>query len=353
MKEKIAFPQLVELVATKANTTSRMSELFLQELFGTISQALNSGETVKIKGLGTFKIKKEEGGKDILFTPDKDLAEAVNAPFAQFQPVELSDSITSEQLAEIDASMEPSDEPLPQAEQEPIEQEPASKPVAEEPTEPAIEAEPQPVEDVAPASQAMQEPEESTTPPVTLEQKPNSRKKLWIGIAAAIALIAIVAATVSGLHSRKDDDKVAMVADSVKNTTPAPAIVTDTLSRDHRLRDMAKKHYGDQDFWIYIYLENAKKYPDYHHIPNGSVLTIPPASKYAINSDSKSSLRRAHDETGKLYMQYRDKKDSIEQATKSPIIENTEEEADTLEKDTKHKRHHRYHKSNRDHKRHR
>ena len=199
----------------------------------------------------------------------------------------------------------------------------------------------------------MQEPEESTTPPVTLEQKPNSRKKLWIGIAAAIALITIVAATVSGLHSRKDDDKVAMVADSVKNTSPAPAFVTDTLSRDHRLRHMAKKHYGDQDFWIYIYLENAKKYPDYHHIPNGSVLTIPPASKYAINSDSKSSRRRAHDETGKLYKHYRDKKDSIEQATKTPIIENTEEEADTLEKDTKHKRHHRYHKRNSNHKRHR
>ena len=95
MKEKIAFPQLVDLVATKANTTSRMSELFLQELFDTISQALNSGETVKIKGLGTFKIKKEEGGKDILFTPDKDLAEAVNAPFAQFQPVELSEPVSN------------------------------------------------------------------------------------------------------------------------------------------------------------------------------------------------------------------------------------------------------------------
>ena len=106
MKEKIAFPQLVELVAQKANTTERMSELFLQELFTVVTKELAEGKSVTIKGLGAFKTVKDDTGKDIVFTPDKDLAEAVNAPFAQFAPVELCDEVTDEMLDEIDAGME-------------------------------------------------------------------------------------------------------------------------------------------------------------------------------------------------------------------------------------------------------
>ena len=111
MKENITFPQLVELVAKKANTTNRMSELFLQELFAVAAQSLANGEMVKIKGLGTFKTANVENETQVLFTPDKTLADAVNAPFAQFSPVELCDEVTTEMLNEIDASMEKQDEP--------------------------------------------------------------------------------------------------------------------------------------------------------------------------------------------------------------------------------------------------
>ena len=111
MKETIAFSQLVELVAKKANTSARMSELFLQELFAIVTQSLASGEVVKIKGLGDFNVKPGDNGKDVYFTPDKSLAEAVNAPFAQFKAVELCDAVTDERLAEIDACMERQLEP--------------------------------------------------------------------------------------------------------------------------------------------------------------------------------------------------------------------------------------------------
>ena len=110
MKETIAFPQLVELIAQRATTTTRMSELFLQELFVVISQELTEGKSVKINGLGTFKSQKTDTEKHVIFVPDKELAQAVNAPFAQFKPVELCETLTKEQLDEIDASMTPKQE---------------------------------------------------------------------------------------------------------------------------------------------------------------------------------------------------------------------------------------------------
>ena len=53
MNNKVTFPELVEQVAQYANTSKRMSELFLKELFATISQSLIDGESVKVKGIGT------------------------------------------------------------------------------------------------------------------------------------------------------------------------------------------------------------------------------------------------------------------------------------------------------------
>ncbi len=119
MNNKITFPELVEQVAQNAHTSKRMSELFLKELFATISQTLIDGESVKVKGIGTFKLTEvsarksvdvntgEEieipGHKKLSFAPDKDLAEAINQPFMHFETEILDDDVTDEQLAAIDA----------------------------------------------------------------------------------------------------------------------------------------------------------------------------------------------------------------------------------------------------------
>ena len=283
MKDKIAFPQLVELVAEKASTTSRMSELFLQELFATVLQALGKGEMVKIKGLGTFKTEKDDDSKKVIFIPDNALAEAVNAPFAQFKPVELCDEITQEQLDEIDAAMQP---------------EPEAAPVAE-----AVESI-EPVQDVQDVEneeekvvETVEEPqqEEVTEPqdeaPVELAKPAKSRK--WIAVAACIAAIALVAG-IATHYMRSGSNKPIAQTDSIAAPKPAAVpVVTDTLRDDNRLFDMAQRHYGDQAFWVYIALENQQQFPDYHKIPKGSAVVIPPAEKYGINSDSKQSLKKA------------------------------------------------------------
>ena len=56
MNAKITFPELVDMVAEATSSNRRVSELFLKELFATISQALIEGENVTVKGLGTFRL---------------------------------------------------------------------------------------------------------------------------------------------------------------------------------------------------------------------------------------------------------------------------------------------------------
>ena len=118
MNTKITFVELVDMIAESTSTTKRVCELFVKELFATVSQALIDGETVKIKGIGTFKVTpvKPRKGVDVntgdpiqieshnklTFTPDKSLAEAINQPFAQFETVTLDDDVTDEKLTAID-----------------------------------------------------------------------------------------------------------------------------------------------------------------------------------------------------------------------------------------------------------
>lgn len=219
MKEKIAFPQLVELVAVKASTTNRMSELFLQELFATVTQALGEEQSVKIKGLGSFKVIKENKSKDVLFTPDKSIADAVNAPFAQFTPVELSDEITDEQLAAIDDSMAPQDhqekEPQPEPEQT-IEPEQELLTLHETETEPEPQKEETHIEPVIDTVSTLQQPNKTKT------------KRLWIALAALATVIAIIIGIVV-LNKSANNIKTPVVA---TDTIASKTTVTNTATSD-------------------------------------------------------------------------------------------------------------------------
>ena len=158
MNNKITFVEIVDTIAESTSTSKRVCELFLRELFSTISQALIDGETVKVKGIGTFKVVKVKPRKSVdvstgeaisisghskmSFTPDKSLADAVNQPFAQFESVFLDDAMTDEQLADIDKQYpslfdEESQQDLEQAKDTDHVQEP----------EPALEKEPKPEPD--------------------------------------------------------------------------------------------------------------------------------------------------------------------------------------------------------------
>ena len=119
MNSKITFNELAELLAEATNTPKRVSDLYLKELFATIAQALVDGDSVTINGLGEFSLNyvaprksmdvntgqeiEISGHNRVIFTPDKALANDINAPFAEFETIELSDDFTQEKLDAIDA----------------------------------------------------------------------------------------------------------------------------------------------------------------------------------------------------------------------------------------------------------
>lgn len=95
------------MLADRSGRSKRFSEDFLREFFSLISERLEAGESVKVKGLGTFRLSHIEprrsvdvttgqpmeisGHSKVVFVPAKELAEAVNAPFEAFTAIEISD----------------------------------------------------------------------------------------------------------------------------------------------------------------------------------------------------------------------------------------------------------------------
>lgn len=170
MNNKVTFNEIVESIAEATSTSKRVCELFVRELFSTISQALIDGESVKIKGIGTFKITKVKSRKSVSvstgetinigehsklsFTPDKALAEAVNQPFAQFETVFLDDAVTDEKLADIDRQYPSLFEQETQQEVEP-----AAEPEQETESGLADAKEPEPEQQNEPEPEAELEPE--------------------------------------------------------------------------------------------------------------------------------------------------------------------------------------------------
>lgn len=104
-KDKVSSQELVEQVANKLSVSKRVAEEFLKSLFAEIEDALIKGESVKVKNLGTFKLQWNEprksvnvqtgevilldGYNKVTFTPDSDLKDAVNKPYAHLETVEL------------------------------------------------------------------------------------------------------------------------------------------------------------------------------------------------------------------------------------------------------------------------
>ncbi len=131
MNEKITLPTLVSLLADKTGKQKKQCEDFLREFFNTLVDAMEAGENVRIKSLGTFKVVAVEprksvnvntgeqmeipGHNKIVFVPAKELAEEVNAPFAMFESIEIPDNALEEPLlsSESVSAAQAEEDPLP------------------------------------------------------------------------------------------------------------------------------------------------------------------------------------------------------------------------------------------------
>ena len=227
---KVSITELASKLMEKHGLKRTEAELFIRQFVGVINDGLKNDKSVKVKGLGTFKVQAVsarksvdvntgeaiviEGRDKISFTAEAVMRDLVNAPFAQFETVIVNDGVD---FSEIDAKHEadnteakeptPTVEPTPVAEPEPAVVEPT--PVAEpEPTvvEAAPAAEPEPTVEPAPVAEpepAVVEPtpiveptpavEDSDSDTDELEAKSKSYKNTIIVLASSLACVVILA----------------------------------------------------------------------------------------------------------------------------------------------------------------
>ena len=225
---KVSITELASKLMEKHGLKRTEAELFIRQFVGVINDGLKNDKSVKVKGLGTFKVQAVsarksvdvntgeaiviEGRDKISFTAEAVMRDLVNAPFAQFETVIVNDGVD---FSEIDAKHEadnteakeatPTVEPTPVAEPEQIVE---PTPVAEpEPTivEPASVTEPEPAV-VEPAPVA--EPEPAVVEPTpTAESEP-----------AVVEPTPIVEHTPAVEDSDFDTDELEAKSKSYKNT---------------------------------------------------------------------------------------------------------------------------------------
>ena len=109
MDDKISINILAASLAQTTGKTKKFCEDFIREFFKVVAENVSSNEVLRIKGFGAFKIIEVESRssinvktgerqelaayKKVVFTPSKELSSKFNAPFEEFESVEMEDEI--------------------------------------------------------------------------------------------------------------------------------------------------------------------------------------------------------------------------------------------------------------------
>ena len=166
--------QLAAKMAPMLNIEATEAEKRIKDLFSLTSRLLANGEPVDIDRLGQFIPRDGQ----LTFVPDSALAQAVNAPFAPFAPVEIAADIDTDTLDD-DTEFQPQPEPEPEPEtlSEPdTEFQPQPEPEPETQPEPDTLSEPEP----KPVLQFPQDEEEYFVPDSVPVKKSGFPTWIWI-----------------------------------------------------------------------------------------------------------------------------------------------------------------------------
>lgn len=406
MNRKIPFQELSSRIATATGISEESADQFVRSFFELLTESMLAGETVKVKGIGHFAVVETDSERHIEFTPEKEITDAINAPFAMFEPETLNAGISNEMLNRIE-SADDSDQPVAETPQ-PIE-------IIAEPTEPEIqpsddslseESAQQPIEEptrvietpvneskqpdiaeemseqqaetntvtksnvpiadekktdiekptateqhkmpVAPKFQNAVLPlEEDTEEFVESTNSGNSNGNFWIGLAVglivglAIGACAVyfaidhffptihqieaiesaeeiepdplldlmlstdTATTATPADTASTATQSADTAKKIVETAPvAPKVITDTIRRGYLIHDIAKRFFGNKDYWVYIYEENKAGISNPNNMQPGQVLVVPSAEKYGIIPGDAESLRKARNKAAEILRKY-------------------------------------------------
>lgn len=312
MNNIVNLSQLISRVAKATQTDPNTARRFLRAFFAVVEDGLAAGESVHVKGIGTFRrIDDPTVGApgSVGFAPDADFSAAVNKPFSMFEPVELADGLTAADLEVPAPEPElPADNPDQSDSSDNSDQSDSS-----DSSEQSEQSE-QPTPPVPPVPEVQETSEEPATPeePEESEETPHRRSRWWIwaiiGVVAAIGIGFGAAVLTTPMPEFFDDEEATVpestvpadTTSSIAEETPAtaadtivqPAIqektetvtpkpepnpepVYDTIRAGYYPSSMARKHYGISIYWVFIYEANKDKLKNPDQIPVGTRLLIP------------------------------------------------------------------------------
>lgn len=147
----MSLPQLIDALIATGIADSATIRNFIQEFTAIIEGTLARGESVSVKGIGTFHAVEVADELYIEFAPDATLAETVNAPFSIFEPVELPDNLTDADMEtaemacnETEPASRPCPPPIPPRREAAASEPAATSPVSAPAPDPIIETPVQP-----------------------------------------------------------------------------------------------------------------------------------------------------------------------------------------------------------------
>lgn len=345
--------------ATLGQTAAALSEIagvpaeeaedFLDSLFRTTAEKLEENGTAQIKGFGTFHRLK--------FVPDENLAREIDLPFAMFEPVELNDSLSNDDLdaeieveasepggeqADVPAGTADSDVPEPAPTEVEAQTEGEVLPEGEAKSEEIQAEETEETDSVETADTLQTTIESPVKPPVFTPLKGEiashrhytyvpedeaeiDRRKRFPWFAAICVLAALVIGYFAGYLTAPvvpqnsiavHDTTVVTVRDTVylEAQPEKPQIQTstkekifDTVTPTRYLATMARQYYGHMEYWVYIYKANEGRLGNPDRIRPGTRVEIPPFERYATSNDPEENLRRAQQMADEIYAPYRRK----------------------------------------------
>lgn len=341
-KNTIPYPLIVNELSKITGVPSAVAETFIKEFFSQISELLSRSESVKIKNIGQFATV-ESNEEPIAFIPDKIISEALNEPFAFFEPVELNSEVVEDMLNEFnngsdnDNIISTSKDTTSETEASTDKNEVAEDAQMTDGKEVEIDADDvkNPIEediDLIQEDDDLTQNDEIVSNNVDIDDEfevKNTSRNLFskimffiIGLFLGIIIGYLLhqSGYVTVFDERKEDQSVvaSQQSDTMFNKEMTsedtlesqrekiiPEIIYDTVTASNFLTSMSRKYYGEMNFWVYIYEENKDILDNPDKIKPGTKVVIPPAEKYGIDRYDSISVKNARLKAVKIYEPYR------------------------------------------------
>lgn len=340
MNHKLLLQDLVDQLSEAGNIKKKEAEEFLRELFKTSEETLFSGENVKVKGLGVFKLIQVDSRKSVnvstgeeieikahyklTFTPDPSLKELINKPYEHLEPIELDTVIKPETpiiREESNRKMIHEDTTLTENNTAETFETKRNQTTLKDVAEGTPPKKKYSVELMLWGiflmllaglgtwswySNEAQKKEDAikikALKNMNSLQALNKEDSLIQTIGDSLKAMANDTTTIQDKTQKAEKEnqvtklqtKTAPTKESSKKTTTDAVIPTSiTVKAGHRLTKLSEKYYGHKIFWVYIYEANKSIIKDPNVLPVGATITIPKADSKKINPNNPAAIETA------------------------------------------------------------